>query len=103
MKTELKCSKKKIYKNFFYILFQFHFLFQFHLFSFLISVFIAVAQFVGAQNGKTCGHEDFIKCAEPFEMLNLSPDSYAAVEKEELDKLCQYVSLFFFLILSGII
>lgn len=69
--------------------------FSFHLFSFLIPVFIAVVQFVGAQIGKECGTEEFTRCAEPFEMLHLSSEfSYAAVEKEELDKLCQYVSFF---------
>lgn len=54
-----------------------------------------MVQFVGAQIGKECGTEEFTRCAEPFEMLHLSSEfSYAAVEKEELDKLCQYVSFF---------
>ncbi|KAL5275742.1 hypothetical protein ACFFRR_001533 [Megaselia abdita] len=59
--------------------------------NFLIfsSAFFTVVQFVGAQIGKECGPEEFTRCAEPFKMLHVSPEfSYAAVEKEELDKLC---------------
>ncbi|XP_022227648.2 uncharacterized protein LOC111077610 [Drosophila obscura] len=36
-----------------------------------------------------CGQEEFTKCAEPLEMLHLTPEfSIGPAKKEELDKLC---------------